>query len=516
MKKDKQDIVLITIFALLTTLSFCFQKNILFCLCFFLIAEVIIYCVWDKIKIEKKENFTLRKWEWFFYGGFISLVLLVSVIAYYPGFAYPDTISQWNQVQLGRYDNWHPVLHTLFSFTLPSLFYKEILSCTIFQCIQIGIILLYFCYFCRKNFFGFKMTLFILLTILLNPLFIKYSVTLLKDTPFSWYMFLQVLFLIEIVYTNGEWLKIRKNRVFFIFSSVAILSFRHNGIVPFLFVFLSLILFYPNIRKFALRSFLIILFSFLFITKPIYYYAHVGKINGGGKNEMVGMIMGNISYYYNHDVSFKEEELQMLQSLAPLEIWTSKYNPRNFNYIKGNATNYTINLRNNFNGILKMWFKKSVEHPGLFLNSFLNMSSPIWAMETSFHDVDYVVKDYQTSITQKGNMKKISNLFLKNVVKYYQKATYSFLRLLFINVGEGLLLIMFSFLLTVKKAKTDFKKYLPFVAVLTNSLVMILLITGEEYRFVYYQTICAVPLLLFSLTNIKSIDKNIEKRRAIL
>ena len=49
------------------------------------------------------------------------LVMLVYFAAYYPGGFATDVVNQYGQAVKGQYDNWHPVIHTLFAHKLPDL-----------------------------------------------------------------------------------------------------------------------------------------------------------------------------------------------------------------------------------------------------------------------------------------------------------------------------------------------------------------------------------------------------------
>ena len=53
------------------------------------------------------------------FGGISFFVLFIYYAAYFPGAFPTDSIAQYQQVITGKYSDWHPVLHTLFSFWLP-------------------------------------------------------------------------------------------------------------------------------------------------------------------------------------------------------------------------------------------------------------------------------------------------------------------------------------------------------------------------------------------------------------
>lgn len=89
---------------------------------------------------------------------------------------------------------------------------------------------------------------------------------------------------------------------------------------------------------------------------------------------------------------------------------------------------------------MKLYIKKSIQNPGMFVNSFLIMSEPIWKTSRDLTDVDYRYRDYPENSST----------------------------------------------------------ILPFIISLSNSVIMMFLITGYENRFIYYQTIVSIPLLMYS------------------
>ena len=381
-------IVISFLFTLSTTWNIWGKFDVIKFLIFGIIHYAIFYFLWKKIKnfeLKKPKDKILKR-EFIIYAIFILVVLAFAIIAYYPGFIESDTLNQYAQVQNNSYGNWHPVMHTLFLFRLPTLIYNNYISCTIFQCLIIFGILLYFCYFLRKNFLTFKYTLLILLLLILNPLFMHYSILLLKDVLFSWSVFLTTLLVINIVITNGKWIKKWPNKLFFILSSLGILFFRHNGIISFILVYLSLIIFYSNSRKFFTISLLGILIGNYIITNPVYEAFNINNATGG-KTEMIGTLMGQVSYY-NHVGILSEQDQELLKKFTTLEEWDKYYHPSNFNVFKWNVSSYSWVANKNFNEIIKLWLRKSVNNPAIFIKSFLNMSSPVWLTETTMLNVE--------------------------------------------------------------------------------------------------------------------------------
>ena len=320
---------------------------------------------------------------------------------------------------------------------------------------------------------------------------------------YSWCIFLATICLIQIIITKEEWLRKNYHKCLFIIANLGILYFRHNGIIPFIFVFLGCILFLKNNKPFYIISFAGILISFFLIQGPVYKYF---KINSGtgGKTEIMGVVFGQLAYYYNNDsIKFTNKEEHVLSKFADLELWKSNYVPDNFNSIKWHSSSFSSN-KEDIDAALNLWLDKSIKYPLHFVRSYLNMTSPIWKMQDIYNNVDYEHDKLDN---------KIQSFFYNNIIDYNLMATYSPLRAVFINFGQGLLIIVLAIALTIRKAKFIFKKYLPYIPVIINTLVVMCVITGEEVRFVYAQVLVAIPLLIYALSSTLDDKKKLKLKK---
>lgn len=473
----------------------------------FVISEIVFIILLNKLNKAQLflKNNVIKKWEYLIYALFIIAIIVIAMIIAYPSIGTWDSIGLWIDHKAGNLSNWHPVIYVLLFHGLPILISDLPIVAVIFQVIFVFMGLMYLCSFIRKKYFNFWQTLLVLLTIILNPIFMKASVFVLKDIPFSWCIIVLTICLIQIINTEGEWLNKKINKILFLIVSIGILLLRHNGIVTFALTYIYSIIFIKKCRKFFATSFLIIISSFFVLTGPVYEYFDIGK--SGGKNEAIGVVLNNLSYYYNNDADIDALELKVLHKLYPKYIWKELYHPRNFNDIKnydllesdcenfiGDCnTDLGIRLRNNFNDILKVWASISLKNPSLLVKSYLNVTSPIWEIKVNSNEFySYYYDDFNATDKTKPNLK------LRELFDSYS----DFTNILFISSGEGLFIIIFSLLFLIKRNKFNFKMLLPFVPVLSNTIIIMLMITGEEYRLVYSQTICYIPLILYSFQKI--------------
>ena len=458
---------------------------LIICVLSFFIFLFVIRKLSDYELVNTNKEF--KKRELFIYFFIIVVGLGFSLSIFYPALMSPDSYSQWEQAQTNIYSNWHPTVHTLLFFKLPSLIYNGSISCSVFQLVFIGSILLYFTYFLRKRFLNIKQTIFVLLLIVLNPITLKLSMYLWKDIAFSWTMFLGTLFVINIVLTKGVWLDKISNKFLFVLMCLGVMLFRHNGIVSIGLLLLLMMIIYRD--KWKTFLFLLLgLFAFRFILYgPIYNSLGIDKT--GGKSEMMGVVSSQIAYmYHNNDITDKDD-VMLLTELAPKDKWEEKYNPLSFNVLKWD-TDFNNWADKNFSKIMKLWLKNGVRHPKDFIIGYINITSPIWNIKDDYEFRDTTINNNYSIVAKSGyKYNQFCDVISHNPLKY-----------ILFNFGLSLFVIVFSFLLVIKKAKTNFDKYLPFVLVLSNTLVIMFLITGGEVRFIYSQVICSLPLLIYALS----------------
>ena len=258
MKEKISNIVITTTIAIFLTFTIAWDYSEIFILKEFLLrflfgfvfVEGLLLILWPKlVKLEfKSELKKIQKDEYLVYSIIILIPLVIGMIAYYPLVNGGDPYYMWEYMKNGYFNNWHPLPYVMIFYGIPSLISNNIFSVTIFQSIFIMLALLYVCKFLRENFINFKQMILFLVLFTFNPFFIRFSMDVLKDIPYSYCLLIITLQLMLIAKSNGEWLNKKKNKLFFIFVSLGVLTFRHNGIVPFVFTYFYLIVTFSNIR----------------------------------------------------------------------------------------------------------------------------------------------------------------------------------------------------------------------------------------------------------------------------
>lgn len=451
---------------------------------FVLIKYIIQYLSTLKLKNDQKFNYK----EFIIYGIILLISSIVSIFWNNPAAITDDSIKCYEQALTNTYSDWHPVFYTLIFYKLPMLIYENYLSCSIFQCIFISLILLYFCKFCRTYFLNKKSTILLLTFIVFNPIFLKYASGLIKDIPFSFCIFLGTIILIENFITEGEYLKSNLHKLIFILMCFGVTFFRHNGIVNILLMTLFLIIFYKENRKFLLIFLTSFLLIKILVTGPIYSSLQISS--SGGIGEMLGVPLNQMSYIYNNSGKVTENNIKTMEKIADIDAWEKLYHPTSFNNIKVSGTYDREYCSKNYQTILVNWFEMVINNPYLALESYIHVSSAIWQLNTPNGEINSINFTF-------GPPNDIT-IFDKLMNNYIVINSDSILRLFFIDVGEGLFLMLLSLTILIKNKKINIKAFIPYILVLSNILVIALLITGREVRFIYSSILCSYPLILFA------------------
>jgi len=433
----------------------------------------------------------INKRELIIYTLIIIVACTISITWNYPASMSRDSLNQYNQAITNTYSDWHPLFHTFIFFKIPTIFWQSYTSCAIFQCMFITLALLYFYYFCRKYFLNKTQTIALLTFIIINPIFLKMATKPLKDVPFSYCLMLGTVFLIEIVITKGEWLEKLRNKVAFCLICFGIVFFRHNGIANFILIIIPLLFFYKKAS-----FFLSVLSAALIISKivivPICFVLDIGKI--GDPSEILGIPLNQISYIYNNGGNVSSKDIEIINKINKIENWEKYYNKYGFNKTKKECNGYNRSyVAHNYGEILKTWINMVYDNPILAIKSYINVTSVIWNIKKDFWlnktiEVEYSGPQWVSTIMD----------------KYVALLQNSRLKHLLLDIAEGLILIIVSLCLTIRKKRNDLCSYLPYILVLSNIVIIMCLITGGETRFVYSSILCSYPLILYAFYNDKT------------
>ena len=331
-----------------------------------------------------------------------------------------------------------------------------------------------------------------------------------KDIAYSLVLLLSTLVLMFVVKTNGKWLSKKKNLLFLGILMFLTIGFRHNGLISFIFIIFALIFLYQKYWKSISIMTIIVFASFYILTGPIFRLCSIQSHDSFA--EVLGVPLNQISFIYNEYGDFTEEDKELFVKFANLPMWENLFNERDFNPIKWTDGAVDIDYINSHKlEFMTLYISLVKNNFSLALSSYYHITSSIWSIETNVQGTYY---SYDRSKIENDNIYKISDRFNYFLTNYENWANNIGIGKLF-GYGGSLFIIMLAIAIISIKNKFYLKKYLPFIPVLSNTIGIILLITGGELRFVYSNILCAVLLLIYAISDISE-KKEASKDKTLL
>ena len=419
----------------------------------------------------------------------VSLAVFFAMyIIYYPGGFSPDSIDQYGQAAgIKNYNDWHPVLHTLFAFTLPlKLSGGWVGSIVLFQIIVFSLALAYMA-FTLAEFGNIKYARLFLLYILINPATLGISMYPWKDVTFAVFAMLSMCFAVRVYFSDGEWLKSLGHMIIFLLVMAAATIFRHNAIL-FTFPLLIAVMFYVSSKRKVLLAAGFVLIIFL-IKIPLYSSLKAEK-PGNRITETTGVpitIMGHAVKETPDNIDTDIQEF--IYAIAPRGAWEKKYRTGDFNSIKFSGVNTNIIEEAGYTKILDMMFRCFKKSHLASLKGFLALTDMVYSIAgpVRWWIIPGIVHN-KYGIEGRG-----VNL-LQKIFVLYLRFTRWLCKHVFWHIGV-LMLIMFILIL----AKVyDIKKLFLVLALFSHNFGTMLLLSGDDFRF-FYCTYLIMPLVCLVL-----------------
>lgn len=442
-----------------------------------------------KIRFEKMPMWALR----LVFYGLPFIILFLYYIGYYPGGLNNDFLAQYSQYYYSDYNDWHPVIQTLFAVTLPlKLTNGWRGSIALFQIIEFAAVLGY-CFEIVYKWAGKKYVIGAMLIILCNPYFYCFALNLWKDISFSMGAMLLTAYALNIYYSNGAWLTKISNTAVFVIAFVLTTLFRHNSILftaPLLFA-----LFFHISRKKFITVLIASILLMGIIKVPAYKAMNVDS-PGRRRIETLGLPITVIGAAVK--LAPEEQDADVLEfayRLAPRGVWEEYYVPGNFNSIKWmRLTNIDVVNEYSPAQVLGMMLRCIKNSPNATLASLVTLTDGVYTI-THPHFMDMkptLIKNYF------GFLKNETDNLLTDIFYGQRCFVEEFCPHLFLYFGVYLLILVISVLSkTSLNSIRDWKIILFAAPLLAYVFGSSLLLTGFNDCPRYFFCIeLIVPLLL--------------------
>ncbi len=443
----------------------------------------------------------------------ILLAFSIYIIAFYPIVLSPDPafqIRQYYNVPT-KYINWviqrdpnvfitahHPVTQTFllgWCIDLGRMLINDnfgLFIYTLGQTLIYASILAYTCTFALKKGIAKRYVIMLNIMYLLVPMYAFYSISAVKDTLYTAFMILFVLYIYDFVHTKKDVL-ISKRSVLILYIVMMLMSlFRHNG-AYIIVMTLPFILVYSKVnRKRLLISFglfAISLFSFNKILVPAL------GISDGSVREMLSVPFQQTARYVKyHADELSDEDIKTIDYILNYDTLAERYKPEIADPVKNEYNKYTETK--DLIAYFKIWFKGLVKHPETYIDATLNnIYGYIYPNDHNW----YIYSTYDTRVTKNKLVRYHFNdlVGLRNILTVYGNI-FPYLPIigLLASIGANtwLLLILSAYLITNKK-----KKYLIALVPLYGSLLFCIISPVNTYFRYTMPYVFILPILTILL-----------------
>ena len=474
----------------------------------------------------KKHPVTIKFLDTFqkhpFLVSFLIMILfwLIYIIAFYPVILSPDPSFQIKQYfnEHTKYIDWviqvnknvnmtthHPVIHTCLlgiCIQIGRILINDNFGLFIYSFLQIitlASVLSYTIYFSLKHSVSRKWCIILLLIYSLIPMFPLYAMSGVKDTYYTSFIILYVLFLFDMVtfYKNNKisW----KYAIYITLVSFLIILFRNNGIYVILLTFPLLILFIrPNRWKFTL-VFLLLLGGNQLYNKVI--IPSLGISEGSIREVLSIPFQQTARYVKYHDNELTDKQKKQIDTIIGYNDLKERYNPEKADPVKNNYNKYTT-TKELISYFKDVWLDGLMKHPTTYMEATIHNTYGYFYPNSMKW---YIYYKYDNRITENNlvdyhynSLSSVRNILSKNAIMYPYYPVVGLLA----NIGFSTWII---FLLAVYVIDHKKKEYL----IVLSPLLVTLLVCIASPVNTYFRY--AMPYVFMIPTLIGLIVFNIKK-----
>ncbi len=491
-------------------------------LCFVTLAVLVALCPLmfrglKRFSLRHKDILTSRekRIRWFLAFFLISLLVIgIYYIAFYPGGFSSDSIDQYKEATTGKYNDWHPVIQTLFSFTLPlTLTGGWIGSIILFQTLLLSAAIGYGAYTILRH-SNLTFAVLYLIFVLINPVTESMSMYPWKDVPFAIAAVLTAAFAANTYFTKGEWLKIRRNHIAAVVVLVLGTLFRHNAIF-FTLPMLIAMLFYLN-RKAVIITAACFLSALFLVKVPLFAVMGVER-SRGRVCETMGAAMTVLGEVAKRNPDAMSDDMRdFMYRVAPKGTWDDIYQTGSFNSVKfAYGTDY---LRIDEEGpfkVLGYTISSFFRSPKEAFTALISLTDMVYTITGAIDwmNISPAVTDNDVGIAYSGSED------IKSAISYVILKDGFWFNNFYWYIGLSNLALIACALAKLRTGKKDLKRLFMTLSVLCYNFGTMLLLSGNDFRFFYY-TFLTTPLVLLILLredreNVQEAPENKKKKQRV-
>lgn len=379
-------------------MPFSFRHVVIFSVAFitsYLVVGLIELFVQESEKKTSIQRKNKKRWIFFAFAAVLIICWLPYYLSYFPGGVYSDTYLSIGQAK-GELalSNHHPILYTglikLF-ISIGTLLGRgmqfSIGLFTLAQFTALALTLAYFLYWMYKHKVANVFLILCTAFFSLFPLFPFYAVSVWKDTPFSIALFLYILCILNIVVSDGTWLKSWWGIAKYCVCTMLVAFLRNNGLyIVFAVTVFILFAYWEKVLR-ALKwftAFAALTLAGIFIVQgPI--YDKLG-LNTTKQVESYGCLLQHIAYVASVEGEINEEQIAFLDRIMPMEEMKRAYAPCIVDTIKWSDSFDQDYLNEHKNEFLRVWASIALKNPGSAIKAHLLETLGFWDVTRGTED----------------------------------------------------------------------------------------------------------------------------------
>jgi hypothetical protein len=412
-------------------------------------------------------------------------IWLLYLIAFNPANMSQDSISQWRQaINLDSMNDWHPASHTLIIKWLLLHVYASPYVVAIAQIIFASAIVSSFLVLFNQYGISQKWLVFFALVFAGFPNNGVNIVTLWKDIPYTICLLWLTLYFTRLVFFGRNFISNYFHILCFIGAMCGVFLLRHNGMIPYIMSFLFFFFYAIKQRHIKLIISLLVTVGIIMIVKGPLYSAYEVTPNPKGIS-YVAPIHG-IARVILHDGVVSNDTKYYMERIMPYNAWKDLYTTYSANSYMFSNPYDLINKSSSDStvDIMRMYLDTFAKNPGTILFDRLLGVDLTWDIYQPEKGYNY---RYSNEVIENDlHIVRRENIFT-NIFSFLLKGT-TYVNIIDSFMWRGgiytVLLMLLGYYLGVLKKSKSILILIPFVG---NLLSLILSMSSQDYRYVYFE-----------------------------
>jgi hypothetical protein len=256
----------------------------------------------------------LRRGAWLAYALPMLAVWGVYFATFFPAGMSQDSFGQWQQVLSGHFDDWAPAFHTLLIW-LASRLWRSPAAFIAVQILGFSLTVAWGIGGLRRYGLPGWAAWLVSAVFALLPANGVMAITLWKDIPYAISVLALTVATLQVVLSQGEWLRHKGHLALLWLVLLGVSMFRHNGLPLAAGVLVLLLIFFWRQRRAVLAVALLLAAGYGAIKGPLYDLLQVDRSSSTLGNTL---LLHHIDAHVQAGTPLSEEERSYLNALYPL------------------------------------------------------------------------------------------------------------------------------------------------------------------------------------------------------